>query len=572
MKIDDAELRRCLAFLELSPGATFDEVRAAYRTLTQVWHPDRFVGQPTLQETAERRQQELNAAYRVLVRHYQRAGAAAGGSGTEARAGRQRRQAAGKPGSAVVASGSGGADPHQTGAGAQHGAGHDRRHPGAETAVPAEPASRRIVYAAAVVLGLVAAGLAARSHTASETVALDGAPVRAAALASGGAFSCAAAGERIVCWRHAPFALTDVPAAIVALDDSVQSVAVGLSHACALMRAGDVHCWGGNFTGALGDQSLDDRRRPVPVGFDGAFTAVSALGQHTCALGTDGAAYCWGSDADGQLGVGAPVARCDVDGDRFFCSDRPEHVAGSRGWRAIAAGGSHSCAVDHTGAVRCWGSNRYGQVGTESTETCEAPGAARPCVRAPTVVDGLPTAATAVAAGASHSCALGRDGQAWCWGLNDHGQTGGRRLAAATAPAPVSKDVRFRTLAAGGDHTCAIGIDDALFCWGSDARGALRGVAPDRCDGVPCARTPIRLARSVTAVATGFGVTCIQRSNGFVRCWGEGDAVLALGADGLADGARSLEGAGAVVARVRWRLDAARRLLYRTLVMPLEAP
>src|SRR5690606_18739254 len=128
---------------------------------------------------------------------------------------------------------------------------------------------------------------------------------------------------------------------------------------------------------------------------------------------------------------------------------------------------------------------------------------------------------------------------------------------------------RFRAIAAGGDHTCAIGTDAALYCWGSDAHGALRGVAPDRCNGEPCGRTPTRLARSVTSVDVGFGVTCIRRANHLVRCWGDGEPALALdGADDsraeISPRSNALEGSGAALARVRWKLDAAQRFLYRT--------
>jgi hypothetical protein len=49
--------------LDLLPGASFDEVKTAYRDLVKVWHPDRFPHDPRLQRKAEEKLRELNAAY-----------------------------------------------------------------------------------------------------------------------------------------------------------------------------------------------------------------------------------------------------------------------------------------------------------------------------------------------------------------------------------------------------------------------------------------------------------------------------------------------------------------------------
>ncbi|MGH7539043.1 MAG: J domain-containing protein [Gemmatimonadales bacterium] len=55
--------------LGLAPGATPDEVKAAYRDLAQVWHPDRFPDNERLREKAQRNLQRINEAYLVLRDH-----------------------------------------------------------------------------------------------------------------------------------------------------------------------------------------------------------------------------------------------------------------------------------------------------------------------------------------------------------------------------------------------------------------------------------------------------------------------------------------------------------------------
>lgn len=74
--------------------------------------------------------------------------------------------------------------------------------------------------------------------------------------------------------------------------------------------------------------------------------------------------------------------------------------------------------------------------------------------------------AHAVSEGARHTCALGADGNIWCWGRNLRGSlgTGDRRSHGMAVPVVGGKGaVRVR---AGFDSTCAIWPDGSLKCWG----------------------------------------------------------------------------------------------------------
>ena len=55
-----------LSALELEPGATLTEIVDAYRQLVQVWHPDRFAHNPTLQQRAQDKLKQINEAYAGL--------------------------------------------------------------------------------------------------------------------------------------------------------------------------------------------------------------------------------------------------------------------------------------------------------------------------------------------------------------------------------------------------------------------------------------------------------------------------------------------------------------------------
>ena len=61
-----ANLDQYYRILGLEPGASPQKVKQAYRDLLWVWHPDRFEGNPRLQQVAQEKLKDINNAYEQL--------------------------------------------------------------------------------------------------------------------------------------------------------------------------------------------------------------------------------------------------------------------------------------------------------------------------------------------------------------------------------------------------------------------------------------------------------------------------------------------------------------------------
>jgi hypothetical protein len=120
----------------------------------------------------------------------------------------------------------------------------------------------------------------------------------------------------------------------------------------------------------------------------------------------------------------------------------------------VAAGRSHTCAINAAGDVLCWGANAAGQLGVPVTQRLRS--------SVPVKVDLGGSKAIAVAAGGAHTCAILADGRIKCWGANDRGQLGRGSLVATGAPdyvpAPTANATLWTTaevITAGASFTCA---------------------------------------------------------------------------------------------------------------------
>lgn len=62
------DISNCYRILDLEPGASLEQVKRSYRELVKVWHPDRFCGDPQLQQKAEEKLKAVNLAYERIAK------------------------------------------------------------------------------------------------------------------------------------------------------------------------------------------------------------------------------------------------------------------------------------------------------------------------------------------------------------------------------------------------------------------------------------------------------------------------------------------------------------------------
>jgi alpha-tubulin suppressor-like RCC1 family protein len=282
----------------------------------------------------------------------------------------------------------------------------------------------------------------------------------------------------------------------------IVAISAGNEHTCALTTAGGVLCWGQGFEGQLGTGGTLSYSLPVPVqGLSSGVAAIAAGGSHTCALTTAGGVKCWGSNFFGELGDGS-------GNDRYG----PVDVRGlTSGVLAISAGGTTTCALLGAGGVKCWGGNYYGELGNGTIGNDSL---------VPVDVIGLPTDVVAVSASEDSACALTSTGGMKCWGLNVALQLGYQTTGSySSVPHDVddlSSGVSSMSLGT-GNHMCAVVSGGGAKCWGSGAYGMLgNGAAP--LDSL--AVDVVGLNASLAAIGTGDFHTCALTDAGGVKCWG----------------------------------------------------
>jgi len=297
------------------------------------------------------------------------------------------------------------------------------------------------------------------------------------------------------------------------LSDSATVLGTGGLHACAELSPGVIECWGANDMGQYGTGSDDRYTSPQQLEFAGDSSSgvqkIDGGPMNTCYLDGAGSLFCWGNNHFGQTGYG--VIPYEFDDDLFVPAEIQIDV--ETPIRDFSVGGvwgdgsgmgptisGHVCAISASGALKCWGHNRFSQLGGSLITDDDGD----PKVYSEEAVEiDLPADAVAVAAGGEHSCAVVTGGDVYCWGYNKFGQLGNGEYWEGYAwwnpddpqgPASVGitigeppftnqnpmEPVEVQELDgvaidifSGTFHTCALMEEGDFQCWGHNEDGQL---------------------------------------------------------------------------------------------------
>lgn len=217
---------------------------------------------------------------------------------------------------------------------------------------------------------------------------------------------------------------TNIPIAVdmsgVLSGKTINKIDAGCGFSVALASDGAIYCWGRNHSGQLGNHTMhimDSSPVPVAVDMSGVLsgktiTQISAGSRTTLVLTSDGMIYGWGDNDFGQLG-NEPTA----DRDYPIAADMSDVLSGKT-IIDIDSGDTYSLALDSDGKVYSWGLNWDGQLGINSTEIRHFPIAVES--------NGILSGKTIIKISGNkyHSMVLASDGAIYCWGCNKSGQLG----------------------------------------------------------------------------------------------------------------------------------------------------
>ena len=256
---------------------------------------------------------------------------------------------------------------------------------------------------------------------------------------------------------------SSLPVEVVLSGVPVQ-MSAGDWHTCAILDDASMECWGRNDHGQLGDGTNADSRTPVSVTLPGEkFLAVSTGAKHTCAVTDTWALKCWGLNENGQLGI-----------DSTASTNTPSTVTLGGNVVAVSTGGAHTCAIldgSSGGDVKCWGLNSNGQLGDGTTN--QQNDAA--------TVSAVMAGAISIDAGKDHTCVVDSSDSLHCWGKSSDGQVGdGSTSDQITSPIQISigQNLGAISVTSGTSYTCIVGSNDLPRCWGGEGSESSLGTSP----------------------------------------------------------------------------------------------
>ena len=281
-------------------------------------------------------------------------------------------------------------------------------------------------------------------------------------------------------------------------------------------------------------------------------------------------------DTSGLLGVGtaAPTAKVDVSGGvkfgadydcsaagqagkvRYLATNTPpwQYCAGASGWTAFPSAGTvpwrtepegfsinsgTNCGLRASGELYCWGINRDGSVGDNTSGVDRySPTKVHDSASSTGWTDWVSVSVQQIDPAYNgddlSACGLRANGTVWCWGLADDGRLGDNQVATDRLRPVRVHDSASSTgwtdwvqISSGDRFHCGLRSNGTVWCWGSAVSGRLGNNASSGYSG-----RPVQVQTNTgpggwsdwVQITSGSGSSCGIRANGSLWCWGAEDS------------------------------------------------
>lgn len=280
---------------------------------------------------------------------------------------------------------------------------------------------------------------------------------------------------------------------------NVRQIEVGISHMCVVTSDNELYCWGNNVNGAVG-VGKDVHYQSEPVKVLNNVKEFALTSSNTCAINKIGDLYCWGGNYYGQIGNGTTLAQSS-----------PVKVLSNIVQFGLSDCG-YVCAVNTASELYCWGNELFSQGENKSGKHQLIP--TKVLTQVSKVKFGLAhlLRVNSKFQWKGHLCALKKNGDLYCWGMNDKYQVGvDTDETFLMKPTKVLSSVKDFVLAR--SHTCAISNDNDMYCWGSYKSNTKDRNSIDL-------KVPTKLAGDIYKVNVADGFTCAISNDKDLFCWG----------------------------------------------------
>ncbi|XP_042036096.1 PH, RCC1 and FYVE domains-containing protein 1-like isoform X1 [Salvia splendens] len=300
----------------------------------------------------------------------------------------------------------------------------------------------------------------------------------------------------------------------------VHYIACGVRHAALVTRQGEVFSWGEESGGRLGHGVGKDVSQPRLVE-SLTFCSVDfvACGEfHTCAVTMAGELYTWGDGTHyaGLLGHGTDVSHWI-----------PKRIAGPLEGLHIASvtcGPWHTALITSTGQLFTFGDGTFGVLGHGNRENVSYPREVESLagLRTIAVACGVWHTAAVVEVIVTQSSASFSSGKLFTWGDGDKNRLGHGdkepRLKPTCVPALI--DYNFHKISCGHSLTVGLTTSGCVFTMGSTVYGQLGNPQSD--GKLPCLVGDKLAAESVEEISCGAYHVAVLTSKNEVYTWGKG--------------------------------------------------